>query len=94
MSGWARPRRTHLWSFGLLIVHVAASAIVFVCVFTIGWLVSVALGYLDSVHKFPTQVYKLVTLFEVWLFYIDCAVTGIILATSLVKFVRDTLEGD
>ena len=94
MRRWGERRGVHLRPFGLLIVHVACTAIVFASLFTIGWLVAVFFNYLNSIQKFPSQLYTIIESLEVWLFYADCLLSGIVLLASVFRFVKDILEGD
>ena len=89
---WYRRNTTSAVSFVALILHIVATAIVFAWVFTVGWLVSFLLSYLDSIHKFPANMYRLSMRLELWLFYIDCILSAVILAGSAFKFVRDIVE--
>ncbi len=89
---WYRRNTTSAVSFGALILHIIATAIIFALVFTVGWLVSFLLSYLDSIHKFPADMYRLSMRLEVWLFYTDCILSAFILGTSIALFVRDIVE--
>lgn len=71
-----------------LIGYVSATAVVFLTLFALGWLVSLALGYLDSVHRLP-PVFR-VAQPDVWLLYADAAFSSIVLLCGLARFVRDT----
>ncbi len=90
---WQQRRTTSVAPFGLLIIHIVMTAVIFASVLTAGWLTSLLLSYLDSVHKFPPDVYRLASRLEVWLFYIDCALSASVLAAGIVPFVRNVLEG-
>jgi hypothetical protein len=74
--------------------HVAFDASVFVGLFTVCWLVSLCLDYLNSIHRFPPRAYTLAGRLEIWLFYLDCIVTGFLLAFTGIRFVLHTLEDD
>ncbi len=72
--------------------HVAASGAVFVTLLTVGWLVSLCLDWLNTIHRFPPQVYTLAGRLEIWLFFLDCALSGFLLVGSFVGFTMYILE--
>jgi hypothetical protein len=92
MGGWPKAKRSHLSAVGLLIVHVAVTTLIFVAVFTTDWLAWIFFSYLNSIHKFPPQVYTLSSRAEVWIFYVDCVLSAIVLLSSLIQFVWDIVE--
>ena len=69
-------------------------AIVFVTIFTVCWLVSLCFDSLNTVHRFPPRVYTLVARLEIWLFYLDCVLSGFMVFFSCIKFVIHVLEND
>lgn len=73
-------------------MHIIATAIVFALIFTVGWLVSFLLSDLNSIHKFPADMYRLSTRLELWLFYVDCVLSAFVLGVNVVEFVRDLME--
>jgi hypothetical protein len=93
VGAWPRPRRSRLRPVGLLIVHVVVTTLVFISIVTVDWLGSLFFSYLNSIHQFPPQVYRLGAHAEVWIFYVDCVLSSIVLAGSLVQFVWDIVEG-
>jgi hypothetical protein len=70
------------------------TALVFVVLFTLSWSISWVFNYLDSIHKFAPEILKIATKSEVWLIYIDIAVSGIVLLAGIGRFLRDVIEGD
>jgi hypothetical protein len=88
-----RSGRTHLQSFRLLIAHVVGTAAVFVTLITVGWLVSLCLEYLNTIHRFPPQVYTLAGRLEIWLFYLDSMLSGFSFVVGFVDFTLYLLEG-
>jgi len=92
---WSRPREKSLWRSTLLLIgHVTATAVVFVAVIALGWLVSFLISYLDSQHKFPSELFSLVTKLEVWVVYIDIGVSAVVLIAGLWRFVWDVVMED
>ena len=55
---------------------------------------SCSINYLNSIHKFPDEIFKLVTTSEVGLVYIDAAVSGVILTAGIVRFVVEVFKGN
>jgi hypothetical protein len=66
----------------LLIGHLLGTAAIFLALFTIIWLVSFALFWLDSMHKFPPDLLAIVTKVEVWGVYGDALVCILVVAAS------------
>jgi hypothetical protein len=91
MYVWSRSRGSFWRSILLLIGHLGATAAVFVALITLGWIVSFVFNYLDSIHKFPDEIFKLVTRLEIGLVYVDAVVSGIVLLAGIVRFVRDVV---
>jgi hypothetical protein len=71
-----------------------ATAAVFVTLFSLIWIVSCMLNYLDSVRKFPLDIFRLLTGLEIGLVYVDAVVCGLLLTTGIVCFVKNILEGN
>jgi hypothetical protein len=78
----------------MLIGHLGATAFVFVSLFTLGWCASFVFHYLNAVHHFPEEIFTLLTRFEIGLVYVDTAVSGIVLLTGILRYIRDVLEND
>jgi hypothetical protein len=76
------------------VAHVTFDAVIFVTLFTVCWLATSCLEYLNSIHRFPPRVYTLAGRLGIWLFYLDCVLSGFVLAFTCVKFVIHTLEDD
>lgn len=85
--------RLHLQPFRRLIIHAVSGALVCVILFSVEWLVSLCLDYLNGIHRFPPQVYTLIGRAEIWLFYFDCALSVFAFAISIIIFVTHILEG-
>lgn len=90
MGGWQRRRNTVWISIGDLAGHLLASSLVFVMLFTLGWALSWYLSTLEGVHPFePESVARL----ERYWFGADVLLCGAATVTSIVRFIRDLLEG-
>lgn len=74
--------------------HMALSAAVFVILFTLGWVIAVCLNHLNTIHGFLPQVYTLVERLEIWLFYLDCVLSGYLVVFTCVNFLIYTLESE
>jgi hypothetical protein len=93
MNPWPRSGEGYWRSIGLLIGHMAGSALVFSAILVSGWSVFVLLNYLNSIRNFPPEVLSLVTRLEIGLLYVDVVVSVVVLLLCIVSFVRDVLEG-
>jgi hypothetical protein len=94
MNSWGRTRGTFWRSIFQLIGHLGGTALVFVALFSLGWAVSCSFNYLNSIHKFPDEIFELVTRLEVGLVYIDAAVSGVVLTAGIVRFVVEVFKGN
>lgn len=91
---WVNFERIRLRPLRLLMFHIASSAVIFITVFTVCWFVSLRFDSLNAIHRFPPRVYTLIGQLEIWIFYLDCILSGYMLVFGGVKFVIHTLEGD
>jgi len=94
MSGWGRTRGIFWRSIFQLIGHLGGNALVFVALFSLGWIVSCSFNYLNSIHQFPDELFNLVTKLEVGLVYVDAAVSGVVLTGGIVRFVLEVFRGN
>jgi hypothetical protein len=94
MNSSGRTRGTFWRSILQLIGHLGATALVFVALFSLGWIVSCSFNYLNSIHRFPDEILELVTRLEVGLVYIDAAVSGVVLTAGIVRFVLEVFRGN
>jgi hypothetical protein len=83
---------TYVGSVIHLVAHLVGTGLIFVVLFTVGWLVSYVLAGLHAVHPFQPDVLRLLGTFELWLVYIDAAFSLIVLITGMAKFCRDLME--
>jgi hypothetical protein len=75
-----------------LIGHLLATSLIFMLVFATAWALSWLLTCLDSLHKFPPQIFEMITRFEVWLIYGDAGLSGAVLLIGAIRFFDDLLE--
>jgi hypothetical protein len=69
------------------------TTLVFVALFSLGWIVSCSFNYLNTIHKFPDEIFKLVTRLEIGVVYIDAVVSGVVLTAGIIRFVIEVFEG-
>jgi len=92
--GWRGPTRYGYWySVSRLIGHLFGTVVIFGTFFTFGWLLSVLLHYLDTLHKFPPEILAIITRIEVGLIYADALLCVIMLMAGTFRFCRDLVEG-
>jgi hypothetical protein len=66
-----RRPKTFWRSVRQLIGHLLATSLIFLMLFAIAWALSWLLTCLDSLHKFPPEIFEIITRCEVWLIYGD-----------------------
>jgi hypothetical protein len=79
-----------IWS---LIGHLIATALVFISLFTLGWLVSFSFHHLQSIHPFPEPIFRFISLLEIALFYLDAGASVVVLLVGVVRYIAKMLEG-
>ena len=89
MNAWARPRRSYFTLIMLLIGHLILAALVFTVFYTLQWAVGVYVGYLESIHSSTPMAYRVGSIFEIVLLFLDIALTGIVLVLGVWRFIRD-----
>lgn len=87
-----RPRVGYWRSVLSLVGHLLGTAFIFTALFTIGWLVSVALHALHRYHPFPEEIFSFVSKIELYLVYADSVLSGIVLLAGMVRFCRQLIE--
>lgn len=89
-----RRRRGYWASVGRLIGHLVGTVVIFGSFFTLGWLLSVLLHFLNSKHRFPTPIFEFITKIELWIIYADFALCGVVLIAGAYRFVSELVEAD
>jgi hypothetical protein len=89
---WQRPGEFFRRSTLPLMGHLLATALILAVLLTLAWLLSYFSFYLNGIHHFPDEMFKLVDSLELDLMYLDIVVSGIILLIGIWQFVRDILE--
>lgn len=89
----ARTRRIgYWWSVVALVGHLIGTAIIFIALVSIGWLVSIALHALHRYHPFPDEIFRFIVRVELYLVYAAAVVSAIVLCTGTVGFCKQLLE--
>ena len=65
---------------------------IFTALFSVGWLVSLAVHALHEIHPFPDEIFRFVTRMEVYLVYADAVLSGIVLVAGMWRFCKDVVE--
>jgi len=76
-----------------LIGHLAASALIFVVIFTLGWGIGFVVHRLNAVLPFSERILGIIEKIEVSILYLDVTISGIVLLVGSVRFIRDVMEG-
>ena len=91
MFGQRKPK-TFWESVFSLIGHLLGTAVIFVTFFCLAWGISFILSGLDALHKFPEEIYQIITRIEVWLIYADAVLCTIVLIAGAWRFCSDLME--
>lgn len=75
-----------------LVGHLAASAFIFVTVFSLGWLIGFAVHKLHSIHPFSDRILGTIETIEVSILYLDVAVSLVVLLVGSARFMQDVLS--
>jgi hypothetical protein len=86
---WAKKPISFAWSVFLLIGHIVGSAVIFMLILGIGWVIGFAVDWCNSTHPFQADVVGIVRRFEkVWI-VMDFTVGGIHLLAGVIRFAKD-----
>lgn len=86
-------RRHGYWiSLVKLISHIAGTAVMFTAILLAAWALSWLVHSLDQTHKFPEEVYVVVTRIELWILYVDVGISGVVLVLGAWKFISELWE--
>lgn len=87
----SRPR-SYWESIFSLIGHLIGTAVIFGALFVLGWLLSVLLFWLNTIHSFPPAILDIVTKIEVFLVYIDAGLCFVLLLAGAWRFCSELWE--
>ena len=77
-----------------LIGHFFGTAIIFLVVLFLGWLVSLVLHWIHAVLPLPNQTFHAVEAIEVWLLRFDVVLCALLLSAGLWRYLRDMAAFD
>jgi hypothetical protein len=72
-----------------LIGHLIGSAILFISVFIIAWILSYVIHWFDSIHKLPEKTSTYIAQLEHWLVVGDSVLCLIVMIVGAYRFMRD-----
>lgn len=89
------PHKKHSYfeSVVMLIFHIIGTAIIFLSLALVTWLLGVALQWLNTLHPFAEPILRFFTGVELALLYIDAAVSGFVLVAGTWKFIKEITGG-
>lgn len=76
-----------------LIGHLAGGGVLFVTLAFISWALGLGVDTLNGIHPFSPSVLTLLHTVELWVFYIDIALSGIVMLVGAFRFLRE-MTGD
>jgi uncharacterized membrane protein YidH (DUF202 family) len=82
-------RPTFAQSVMKLLGHVVGGAVLFIGLAAVAWLVGIAIAKMDATHRFDPAVLQVLHGVEVALLFLDVILTGIVLLTGAVRFIRE-----
>lgn len=80
-------------SFGQAVVilcgHILGSAVLFLVVACVAWGLGLAVHLLNASHPFPPRALALLHNVELWLLYVDVALSVVVLLVGAARFLKD-----
>ena len=76
-----------------LIGHLIGTALLFVAFLSLGWGISFAAHWLNSIHPLPVDILEVVNFFELIITWIDAGVCTILVITGAGSFIADGFIG-
>jgi hypothetical protein len=77
----------------MLIFHILGTAVIFLSLACVTWLLGWALHALHGIHPFAEPILKFFTGVELVLLYIDAAISGFVLIAGTLRFCREITGG-
>ena len=74
-----------------LLGHLSVGTLIFLVILFFAWALSLAFKYLNSLSPFPLEIAKLLSKFEIGLFYADIILSGVVLLVGVLRFVWDVI---
>jgi len=88
-----RRKRSYWQHVGLLVGHIAASALIFVVVFIFGWGIGYIVHYLNGIQPLSDWSGWLVQVVELGFLLIDLILSGSVLVVGAWRFLHDVVRG-
>jgi hypothetical protein len=86
-------KHSYAQSVVMLIFHILGTAVIFLSLASVTWLLGVALEWLNTLHPFQEPILKFFTGVELALLYIDAAVSGFVLLAGTWRFIKEITGG-
>jgi hypothetical protein len=84
-----RRNDSFMWSVVLLIGHLAGTVVIFAGLLLFAWLSGWFLSWLNQIHPFADNIYHLATRAELWIFYTDTSICGLVIVVGVFRFLVD-----
>jgi hypothetical protein len=73
----------------MLIGHLVGTGVIFAFLLGIAWLTSWFLSFLNGIHPFSDDIYHLAAQVELWGFYADILLCGVVVLAGIYRFCID-----
>lgn len=95
MHGEFRPYKQHSYSQSvvMLVFHILGTAVIFLSLASVTWMLGVALHWLHTLHPFSEPILKFFMGVELALLYVDAAVSGFVLLAGTWRFCKEITGG-
>ena len=84
-----RKQHSYPESVVMLIFHIIGTAVIFLSLASVTWLLGVALHWLHTLHPFSEPILKFFMGVELALLYVDAAVSGFVLLAGTWRFCKE-----
>jgi hypothetical protein len=88
-----RKRHGYAESVVKLVFHIAGTAVIFLSLASVTWLLGVALNWLNTIRPFAEPILRFFTGIELALLYVDAGVSGFVLLAGTWRFCKE-ISGD
>ena len=76
-----------------LVGHLIGTAVIFLVVILLAWLIEVAFYALHRIHPFDNDILAFVRSVELVVVYVDTGLCAVVLGAGIVRFCKDVLGG-
>lgn len=84
-----RKQHSYPESVVMLIFHILGTAVIFLSLASVAWLINVALSSLNALHPFSEPILRFFTGVELALLYVDAAVSAFVLLAGTWRFCKE-----